>query len=71
MACEEWNRLVKQYRLSVHAYSDAVDHFSGRWDPLIQAREKTERACDAVRDHELQHRCGKNVAAAAQSKSAG
>ena len=68
MACEEWNRLVKQYRLSVHSYSDAVDHFSGRWDPLLRAREKTEKACEAVQAHEIQHGCGKNVAATAPSK---
>jgi hypothetical protein len=54
MPVEDWGEKVRQYRVAVHAYCDAVDHIDGTADPGLEwqqieaAREEAERARSAL-----------------------
>jgi hypothetical protein len=50
MPLEDWVEKVRQYRIALHAYCDAVDHMDGTTDPgqdwqqVEEARDVAERA---------------------------
>jgi hypothetical protein len=54
MPVEDWVEKVRQYRVAVHAYCDAVDHIEsttglGReWQEIEAARDEAERARLAI-----------------------
>ena len=54
MRVEDWVEKVRQYRVAVHAYCDAVDHIDntvdlGReWREIEAARDEAERARLAI-----------------------
>ena len=54
MPGEDWGEKVKQYRVAVHAYCEAVDHLDStpdalqEWQQIEAAREEAERARTAL-----------------------
>jgi hypothetical protein len=54
MPCEDLVEKVRQYRLAVHAYCDAVDHIDSttdldrEWQQIEAARDEAERARSAL-----------------------
>jgi hypothetical protein len=65
MPCNQWSRLVEQYRSSVLDYSDAAralsaipgSAFNDVWQRVDSARSESERRRAAVLQHEHQHAC--------------
>ncbi len=65
MPCEEWSRLVEQYRSAIKGYSEAASGLSGlpgaefdkAWEQAEKARKISEGYRTALLDHEHEHGC--------------
>src|SRR5712691_6029677 len=63
MPCDIWRDIEKQYRIAVHAYSDAVNHLDGAkdfdsaWRQIEAARADADRGRAALMAHQRKHLC--------------
>jgi len=63
--CDEWRRLVSEYRTAIKTYNRAVEglgdlpgaEFNEAWQRAEQERKKAEHSRDALMGHEHEHGC--------------